>query len=290
VGDDISFEGTVSNDALGGIVTGVTATVLTFGAAGDLAAETIGSYGVSVTSGQTKAAWMAEIEEEFEAVDDSFRIDMSAGRGRVLSPFTGWWFRRPAAWAASLREYQHDLHIAVWAKELGPVDFVLTDEDDNLVEWDDRVDGEAGTAARFTTFRTWANGPQGAFLAFSCTRAVEGSLLGSTHNVAVTNHACTIVQLNAENVIGRSLVLNDDGTATSDSLSTIKAEVNSALMLGLLQNAKGEGQRASKAVWTPSDDDILNVAEATLTGVLELNLRGTIHRVNTNVRVISGGQ
>jgi hypothetical protein len=86
------------------------------------------------------------------------------------------------------------------------------------------------------------------------------------------------------------LILNEDGTATSDSLTTIQSEVNSALELALLQNARGEGQRASLAKWTPSGDDILNVAEATLTGVLELVLNGTIHSVDTTVRVRSGGQ
>jgi hypothetical protein len=84
-------------------------------------------------------------------------------------------------------------------------------------------------------------------------------------------------------------VLNDDGTATGDSLSTIESEVNAALELALLQN-RGEGPRCSKAVWTASKDNIMNVPEAELTGVLELNLNGTVHKVSTNVRVISGGQ
>jgi hypothetical protein len=104
--------------------------------------------------------------------------------------------------------------------------------------------------------------------------------------VAVINLIQTITQLNTENAaIGTSLLLNEDGTATTDSLNTIKAEVNAALEQALLKNTRGEGQRASKAVWTPSADDILNVPEAILTGVLELHLNGTIHNVNTTVRV-----
>jgi hypothetical protein len=289
VDDLVNITGTVLNNITG--ATGldvVTALVLTFDA-DDLANEVIGSALAVVGAGQTKAQWMATIDSDFAPVDAAFRIDLAAGRGRVLSPFSFWLYRRSAMWLASLREYQHDLHIATWRKEDGPVDADLFDAEQNLVEWDDRVDGSAGSAARFTTMRTWANGPQGAFITLSLTREVEGSLLALTHNVAVTNLACTVVQLNTENVIGRSLVLNDDGTATTDSLNVIQSEVNSALELALLQN-RGEGQRASKAVWTPSSDDILNVPEPLLTGVLELNLNGTIHSVNTQVRVISGGQ
>lgn len=289
VGDLVTIAGTASNNftASAGIAT-ITALVITFGTT-DLAVEVIGAYSVTMTAGQSKAQWMAAIDAEFAPIDAAFRIDHSAGRGRVTSPFSQWYMRRPAGWAASIREFQHDLHIATWRKDDGPVGFDLYDEDGQLVEYDDRVDGAAGSAARFTTLRTWANGPQGAFVSQSLTRASEGSLLSQTHNVAVVNAACTITQLATENVIGRSLVLNDDGTATTDSLNTIQSEVNAALELGLLQN-RGEGPRASKAVYTPSADDILNVPEALLTGILDLNLNGTIHSVTTSVRVRSGGQ
>lgn len=287
-GDDITITGTASNNISAAEVVTVTALVLTLNAT-DLTDEAIGSYGVTCTAGQTKAAWMAEIDAEFSTIDDAPRIDLSAGRARILSPFTGWNLRIPAAWYASIREYQHDLHVATWRKLDGPVGGDLYDDDGALVEWDDRVDGGAGVAARFTVLRTWGNGPRGAFVALSCTRAKDGSLLGLTHNEAVVNLACTVAQLNAENVVGRSLVLNDDGTATSDSLSTIASEVNAALELALLQN-RGEGPRCSSAIWVPKTDDILNVAEATLNAVLTLNLNGTIHTVNTVVRVVSGGQ
>jgi hypothetical protein len=288
--DSVTITGTATATNDGTFVIGtLTATVMTLGAGDVDANETAGAADQTIVTGQTKAAWMAEIDAEFASVDDAFRIDLSAGRGRIASPFSGWRLRRPASWAASIREYQHDVHIATWRKDDGPTGFDLFDADGVLAEWDDRVDGEAACAARFTAFRTWANGPRGAFIAQSLTRADDNSLLSQTHNVAVVNVACTVTQLNTENVIGRSLVLNDDGTATTDSLNTIATEVNAALELALLQN-RGEGQRASKAVWTPSADDILNVPEALLTGVVELNLNGTIHSVSTQVSVISGGQ
>lgn len=289
-GDTVTIAGTSggTNDGDADIAT-LTPLVMTLAAGGVSADETIAAGDVTVSTGQSKAQWMADVDAEFAAIDDAPRIDLSAGRARRPSPFSGWWFRRPASWAASLIEYQHDLHVATWRKADGVTGWTLDDADGQLAEWDDRVDGGAGSAARFTTFRTYSNGPQGAFITLSLTRAVEGSVLSLTHNAAVVNLACTIVQAATENVIGRSLELNDDGTATSDSLSTIQREVNAALEIALLQN-RGEGKRASKAVWTPSADDVLNVAEPLLTGVLDLNLNGTIHSVATTVRVRSGGQ
>ena len=91
-------------------------------------------------------------------------------------------------------------------------------------------------------------------------------------------------------MIGRSLQLNDDGTATTESLAVIASEVNAALDTGLLGNAEGEGPRASKAVWTPDPLDVYNVAEPTMNGVLELVLNGTVHSVATSIRIRANGQ
>jgi hypothetical protein len=284
VGDRITVAGTASNNFTNAPITAVTATVLTLDTQ-DLVAEVVGVRDVTITAGQTKAAWMAEIDAEFESVDDAFRISLGAGRGRVLSPFSGWRARRPVQWAASIREYQNDIHIAPWRKGDGSTGFDLFDSEENLAEWDDRVDGGAGCAARFTTFRTWANGPAGAFLSLSLTRASEGSLLAHTHNAAVTNAVCTIVQLNTEDAaIGESLILNDDGTATADSLNLIQAKVNRQLD-ALQPSPAGQGQRFSKAVWAPDADTLFNVAEPVMTGVTDLVINGTVHSVRTAVRV-----
>lgn len=288
IGDVVSFDGTSSNDGLGGVLTNVTATVLTFGSTpADLAAEVIGSFGVTVTAGQTATDWMTAIDAEFAPVDGQKRISLGAGRGRVTNPFSGWYFRRPVSWAASIREYQHDLHRTTWYKDDGPLaDWSLLDEENNLAEWDDRVYGGAGCAARFTTFRTWANGPNGPFIALDLTRDTEGSVLSKSHNLDVTNEGCTVVQLKTENIVGRSdFILNDDGTATADSLATVAKDVNEELEARLLTNKLGEGPRATKAVWTPATDDDFTEEEATMHGVLELLLNGTVYHVNTVVRV-----
>jgi hypothetical protein len=234
----------------------------------------------------TIAAYVSAIDAAFASVDGQKRVDIGVGFGRVQCPITGWYFRRPAAWAASIREYQHDVHTATWRKEDGPLlGWSLEDADGAIVEYDERTDGGA-LAAKFTCLRTWGNGPNGAFVAMSMTRDTEGSVLSFTHNLAVANVACTVVQRATENAIGKSLVLNADGTATTAARQLIEESVNTDLQQALLREfVPGEGPRASLAKWTMGADDVLSGTDATLTGVAELVVNGTIVHANTVVRV-----
>lgn len=284
IGDSATIAGTVSNNA-SRTLSNVTATVLTYTGG---ASETIAQTPVTISTNLSKAAWMAAQDAVFASIDGQPRIDLSAGRGAAPSPYSGWLRRIPAAWFASVREYEHDLHIPTWRKDQGPVGADLFDANGDLVEWDDRADGGAGSAARFTTLRTWANGPRGGFVTLSLTRAGDGKIESLTHNQAVINAGCNTVQLATENVIGRTLKLNSDGTATKESLNVIQGEVNAQLEAALLAS-RGEGPRASSAVWTPASDDKYNVAEPIMNGVLTLLLNGTVHSVNTRVRVQTNG-
>lgn len=290
VGQQILVAG-FGNAANNGVrtLTAVSAQLLTF-VGGSLVNETISQMAASITAAQSKAQWMSELDAAFETVNGR-HINLSAGRGRVTSPFSGWAFRRPAGWAASLLEYAPGdrMHRTTWEKGRGAiVGWSLEDNAKNPVEWDDRADGEAASLARFTSFRSWGNGPAGAFIAQDVNRADEGSLLQERADVAVLHEAMTIVQLNSENAaIGVSLVLNEDGTATSGSLSTVSDQVNAALAR-MLQN-RGFGPHASKVLWTPSADDVYNIPEAIMTGVLELILNGIVHSVETTVRIRTGG-
>jgi hypothetical protein len=238
--------------------------------------------------GETMSVYVAAMATALAAVDGQKRIDISIGRARKLSPVTGWLFRRPAMWAFSLREYQHDLQIPCWRKSDGPLDgWSLEDSDGNIAEFDERVDGGA-LANRFSCMRTYSNGPRGAFGALSMTRAIEGSLLSRTHNMSVANLACTIAQAETENAIGQVLVLKSDGKAEESSLTVIEGRVNSQLEVSLLAN-RSEGRRASKAVWKASREDTLNVPGAELNGTLTLLLNGTLEKITTKVRVQTAG-
>ncbi len=281
VGDSVTFTGTGSNN-ITVTITVLTATIMTFAAGGS--AETIGTRSVTCVKGETMAAWVAAMDSAFASVDAQKRIDLGLGRLTKLSPITGWEFRRPVAWAASIREYQHDVQIPCWRKADGPLDgWGNEDANGNVAEFDDRTDG-GGLAGRFTCSRTYANGPAGPFIALSLTRATEGSLLSRTHNMAVANVGCTVVQAETEFAIGQVLILKSDGTATEASLTVLESRVNTALEKNLLQD-KSEGPRASSAVWRASRTDVLNVPAATLTGVLDLHLNGTLEQIATSVRV-----
>lgn len=290
VGQKIVVTGTALNNitAAAGL-TAVTATTLTLDT-DDLANETIGAFPISITAvAETDTDWITSIDGVMAAVDDKKRIDIGAGEAAKASPITLWNLDRPVSWAASLREYaSKDIHIPTWRKDDGALDgWDLEDANGNLVYHDERSSGGL-LAARFTCFRTWANGPAGAFIAMSLTRATEASLLSYTHNMAVANVACSISQTEAENAIGQVLQLNSDGTGTKDSLAKIEERVNSALERNLLADLFGEGPRASKAVWKAKTNDVLNVVNATLNGVLSLLLNGTLVNINTTVKVQTG--
>lgn len=290
VGDKISITGSVSNDTAAttqGIAT-LTATVITLGTDDLVAEATTASEDVDIVKVLTTAAWVAAAESAFASVDSQKRIDLSLGRARKLCPVTGWLFRSPPAWAASLREYAHDLHIPAWRKSDGPLDgWSLQDAEGNTVEFDERIDGGA-LAGRFTCFRSYSNGPNGTFLALSLTRASEGSLLSRTHNMQVANLACTVCLAETENAIGQVLQLNSDGTGTEASLALIEERVNTALQTALLSQGK-EGPRASSAVWRASRTDVLNTVGAELNGVLDLLLNGTLEKISTVVKIQTAG-
>jgi len=285
VGDNVVITDTVSNDGTY-LATVVTASTITF-EADDLADEVIGITTPTIVTGQTFANWQAAIATEFTPIDDENYIDLAAGKGRMFSRFSGWNLRWSAAWFASLREYAHDLHIATWRKLDGPTGANLYDANDPtlLVEYDDRVHGAAASANRFTSLRTWANGPAGAFISQSLTRAVDGSLLSYTHNLVVVNRARAVCDAAIETSIGATLLLNADGTLQSGERSRVEAFVNATLRRDLLADKKGEGPRCSGVVWTASTLDKFNIPEAVINGVLDVSLRGTIHSANTKTKV-----
>jgi hypothetical protein len=265
-------------------LTAVSATVLTFASGG--VAEFIGSSVVTITKGETMAAWVSAMDTEFAPIDGQKRIDIGLGRLRKLCPVTQWSFRRPVSWAASIREYQHDVHITNWRKDHGPLlDWSMLNEDGNVAEFDERTDG-GGLAGRFTVARTWGNGPNGAFIAASLTRDSEGSILSLTHNMAVANVCCSVVQAATERFVGRTPRKDSDGRLFANDRTSLEEEVNSDLQASLLREfVPGEGPRASLAKWTASSDDDLSVPDATITGVAQLEVNGTIFHVETVVKV-----
>lgn len=290
VGQSVTVTGTASNNVTLPI-TGLTATVMTFGSTIVNEGPLTGTA-VSVVQALSLGAWIAAETAAFASVDAQKRVDLGAGRAFVQSPITGWVFQRPAQWAVSTREYTHDLQIPTYRKDDGPLDgFSITDANGNSQLFDDRSvstgGSSGGVAGRFTCLRTYGNGPQGTYVALSLTRDTEGAILSRTHNLSVTDLASAVTQQATEQAIGQVLELNTNGTATKASLGLIEKRVNKALQINLLQNFD-EGKRASNATWKASTTDVLSTPGALFNGTLDLVLDGTLEQIKTRVRVNPG--
>lgn len=294
VGMTVTIDGTVSNDGEY-TVEAVSATVLTLQL---LADETIGAQAVTITAVENEIVWRDDVITEHEDLSgDAYRrLSIAAGYAAKTCPITGWRLRRPASWAASLREYGHDVHIPDWRVADGPLNgWTLEGPDKKRKEYDDRVVGGL-VGANITCF-TSINDEPGAFIALDFTRANPGSMLSRSHNMDVANVACSTVQKATTREVGQVLQLERaqggqpaSGRATEASLSKLEGRINKALELNLLREYfPGEGPRASGASWKVSRDDVLNVVGAQLTGVLTLELNGTIEQVRTVVKVPTFG-
>lgn len=284
IGDTVEITGTSLNNRATADVTAVTATVLTLGTT-DLDAEVIASHRVSVRRVETNAAYLATVGASFASIDAQRRVDLGVGRGYVESPWHQWQLRRPSSWAASVREYSQPIHVPTWRKADGPLGGWSLENGFGVVTEIDARNDAGALGGRFTCLRTWANGPEGAFVENSLTRATEGQLLSLTHNMHVANIACSVAQAACEDAIGQLLVLKTNGRPTAASLARITSRVNRALEEALLADVEGEGPRASAAVWTANPDANLSVVNATLDGVLDLKINGTIAKIATRVRV-----
>jgi hypothetical protein len=294
VGMEVTIDGTASNDGEY-TVEDVSATVLTLQLLTD---EVIGAQAVTITAVEDELDWRDDVIEEHEDLSgDAYRrLTIGAGYGSKTCPISGWRLRRPVSWAASLREYGHDVHIADWRVADGPLNgWTLEDPDKKRAEYDDRVVGGL-VGANITCFTTHNDEP-GAYVALDFTRANPGSMLSRSHNMDVANVACTTVQKATTREIGQVLTLERaqggqpaSGRATETSLSELEGRINKALELNLLREYfPGEGARATNATWKASRDDVLNVVGATMTGVLTLELNGTIEQVRTVVKVPTFG-
>jgi hypothetical protein len=284
VGDAITITGTSLNNVSSVVITVLTPTVLTV-ATGNFADEVIGSYAVTMASDEsTWALEAASQNAEYVAVTSTDgRLSLGFGRRRILCPLTSCAFRRSPAWAASLREYEPgwDIHNTSWRYDRGALSDWFTISDD--VEHDERIDGGA-LAGSFTCFTTLDN-EGGIFIAKDLTRASSDSVLFLPSNVHVVNAVCTIVQKETTRLLGQDLIKQSDNTIDPNQAVDVEEAVNGALKRGIMrQKVPGRGARASSVRATLSRDDDLSGADATLTWVVELNLKGVVSKVTVLVR------
>jgi hypothetical protein len=282
-GESVTIDGTDSGTNDGTfVVSTLTDLVMTLAAGAVDADEKIAAEDVTFTQGQTMADWGESTIAAFGSVSSSPEVDIMAGRARRNLPYSGWFSRIPAAWECTIREFSQPVQQVPWRKDVGALGCELTDEDGNVVEWDDRLQGEAFTQAGISALRSWSNGPLGTFVSMALTRADEGSLLQLTTNKAVVDIGRTVVQLATENVVGRFLEKKTDGSgeATEDSLSEIESYVNNELEKGVLVPRLMSG-----AVWAANRDDRFDTPESFLHGVATFTVHGVVHTVDTKIKV-----
>lgn len=281
-GDYITITGTASNNLTSVKATTVAATVITLDT-GDLVNETIGICDVTIVKADTPAMWIASMADA-HTMDATKRVSIGAGQARVVSPVTSWEWARPVSWFASIRSHAHDVHIPTYRADDGPISGAdLFDKAGNLEQFDERTIGGA-LNGRFTCFTTMQNGPNGAFIGLDLTRDTEGKRLSRQHNMQVVNVACTTVHAATTRFIGQVPQLNSDGTAIEEWLNKLESSVNDELQSTVLVD-KGEGPRASGALWTASRLDNLSVVGATLNGTLALTLNGVVENVATVAKI-----
>lgn len=212
------------------------------------------------------------------------RLSLSFGFRRRVCPLTSWAFRRPASWAASLREYARDadVHTTTWYRARGPLTGWFTIDTDS--EHDERVDGGA-LAGRFTCFTTLANGT-GVYIAKDLTRAADDSPLLLWSNGSVTDVVCNTIQRETTRLLGASVIKNADNTIDAQQAVDLEEGINAALKSAVLTEVvPGQGPRVSACRAVVSRDDDLSGPGATLTWTTSVNLRGVISQVTTLVRV-----
>jgi hypothetical protein len=175
------------------------------------------------------------------------------------------------------------MHESTWWRAFGPlVGWYAHSSDD---DYDNRVHGTpyAGAlAGRFVSFSSLSNSP-GEFIAKDVTRSNPEDVLFLTNNVHVVNLACTIVNVESVRILGQTLVLDSDGTATKETIITIESVINSALHRAMLPG--GNENHCSSVQWIMKRGDDLRGPAAIVRGILSLGLAGTISHVDTKVEV-----
>ena len=238
------------------------------------------------SSAVTWEAWAAEVDAAFAACNTP-HLSLGGGRGRKRSPYSGFEYRVPVSWAATIRGAQNDAHVTTWRRSDGDLGYDLADAEGQLAEYDGRIHGSALTAGRFTSFTTDAN-DTGTFIEHDLTRAEDDSLLSNVYGALVAFIAQGVVQAATRRAAqGETLILKTDGSGQAEeaSLQEIEGLVQRSLDQALLVDLQTQGPRASDARITISRTDDFSVAEPTMTTYTALTLRGVVHTIVNEVAI-----
>lgn len=158
-----------------------------------------------------------------------------AGAGDFLcsSPINGRLCRRPASWQASARAgavgISHNLHRV----KDGPLPFMV-----KLYRNEETV--QALDAARLNTLRT-ITGKGGFFITRGRTLADATSDFSNFMHRRVMDEACRVIVAAAANLIGDTVVLNDNGTIDEGAAQQIEGGLNATLTAAIVDSGDASG-------------------------------------------------
>lgn len=248
VGMVVEVAGSVSNNGSLGVLTTVTATVLTF-ASGIVAETNVPGSALTITGTELKATWRAALEAIVGATPQTqkidFRVLVAGGRAMRASPLDKAMKRRPAHWAIAIREMEHDLHISPAQVDIGPLEgWVITDANGVLQEHDERVDGGL-LAARIACLTTLNEKPGGPFVALPVNLDEDNRTLSRLPVVLVGQLVTTVAQRAFSEKLNSAIARNK-GTLTirETEARRIEEAVRTQLEIAVMQPGR-EGARAS---------------------------------------------
>lgn len=288
VGMNVTVDGSADNDGDLGVLTTVTATVLTFGSGLTTEANVDGAD-LTITGSESLSTWATALEAIVGASVPTQKVNEAVvafgGRGMFASAVDAQKSqkRRPSIWQLAIREMEHDIHISPAQVDLGALDGVtIVDANGELQEYDERVSGLL-LRSRIGCLRTFNDKP-GVFIALPVTLDEDGKTLSRLPVVLVGQLACTVAQRGFTERLNSSVLKKPDGTIQEGAARRIEEGVREDLKVALLQSGR-EGQRASSIESVTLSRDVVLTPGAEVPWLVEIVALGYLEQLPGTVRI-----
>ena len=286
VGMTVTIDGSADNDGEAGVLTDVSATVLTF-AAGLTTEANLDGADITITASESASDWRAALEAIVGATPTTQKVDyrvlVCGGRAMRASPINGARKRRGFSWPLAVRCMEHDIHVSPAEVALGPLEgWVITDDFGTLQEHDERVDGGL-LASRITCGRTWNDKP-GVYVALPVTLDEDDRPLSRLPVVLVGQLACAVGNRTVTEFINGRVLKKPTGEMQETEARRLEDSIRTELEIAVLQSGR-EGPRASSVDSVAVARDVVLVPGAAVTWSADVVTLGYLEHIEGTVRV-----
>lgn len=286
IGMYITISGTASNNGTFGPLTNVTATALTWTTGGASEANVSGAL-VTITGTERSTAWESAVGAIVGTTEQTrilgHRVSVWGGRAPALGVLDTARRARPAFWWASMRAMEHDIHIALNKKSLGPLAGVSLRAQDH----DERIT-ETLLALRIACLETDSELP-GVYVSLPLTLDQDDAVYSRLHNGLVADLACRIVKRETTLILGGNYeIAASTGLILEKEARNIEGKIDSALRR-VLRTPGREGVRLSELEIKMARDVDLRVQGTRIPFYLKLTHLGYVEGVDTTVYADVGG-